>query len=218
MIEELADGTWVIAEDTHISKWVKEHGTLKCDPHLFAWLRPKLRNAEVIWDVGANIGDHTRFYLDLGKVVVAVEPNPEAFKCLAHNCPEASLLNVAASAVSDQKLRFQTCDNVGASRISRDGDQEVLTLALGAEALPRPDFIKLDVEGHELSALMGMIRVLEWRLPPIFLEINRGALAEQMTTPKQVTDWLKLLGYASFTVYPPNLDESAEQYDLFVTK
>jgi len=218
MIEKLDNGTWVIQEDTHISKWVKEHGSLKCDPHLFAWLRPKLRNVGVIWDVGANIGDHTRFYLDLGKVVVAVEPNPEAFECLQHNCPEAILVHAAAAAVSGAKLKFTLCDNVGASRISQNGNILVNSLALGTEKLPAPDFIKIDVEGYELSALMGMIRVLEWRNPPLFIEINRGALAEQQNTPKDVTDWLRLLGYTQFVIYPPNLDESAEQYDLYVTK
>jgi len=218
MIEKLDNGTWVIQEDTHISKWVKEHGSLKCDPHLFAWLRPKLRNVGVIWDVGANIGDHTRFYLDLGKVVVAVEPNPEAFECLQHNCPEAILIQGAASYCSGVPLKFFISDNVGASRVSDLGSIEVMTIRLDEEQIPIPQFVKVDVEGCEPIALAGMSDTLWEHGPALFVEINRGALAEGGFTPEDVKKQLQRYGYKHFQIYPPNLDESEEQYDLYITK
>ena len=109
-IEELPNGQWVLEGDTHISKWSREWGTIKCDPALFEIMTPWLDDVDVVWDIGAFIGDHTRFYLDLGKQVVAVEPNPLAFECLTHNCPEATLMNIAASKKTGT-LRFSPNDN-----------------------------------------------------------------------------------------------------------
>ena len=213
MIEKLPSGVWVIAEDTHISKWVKEHGTLACDPALFDHMRPWLADVSVVWDVGANIGDHTRFYLDEGKRVVAIEPNPEAFECLRHNCPEALCLNIAAS-LHTQNLPFAHSDNVGASRIHRDGKLSVAARSLDSLDLPPPDFIKLDIEGWEFFALQGMRITLERYRPMIFVEVNRGALATNAATPEDLLAFLSSVGYQTPQIYPPSASPAGEQYDL----
>ena len=213
MIEKLPSGAWVIAEDTHISKWVKEHGTLACDPALFADMKPWLKDTSVVWDIGANIGDHTRFYLDEGKRVIAVEPNPEAFECLKHNCPEALCLNFAASA-SRGELAFARTDNVGASRIQEGGDLTVPARQMDSLDLPPPDFIKIDVEGWELAALRGMQIALARYRPTVFIEINRGALANNGVFPEDVVEFMASLRYQTPAIYPPSALPSGEQYDL----
>ena len=218
-IEELSDGTWVIRNDSHVSKWVREWGTLACDPALFSDMRKWLDKPEIntIWDVGAFIGDHTFFYLSLGKTVVAVEPNPVAFECLSHNCPDAILLNLAAS-WKPGTLRFSPNDNAGASRITTDGPAEVRSAPLDNLNLPTPDFVKIDAEGWEYDVLQGMGDTLQCRRPLLFIEIDAGALAENGRDHTDITNLLRSFGYTRFQIHPPDAKWGDPQYDILVIR
>ena len=217
-IEELDNGQWVVAGDTHLGLWAKEHGSIITDPYLFEFLKPHLDDVKTIWDIGANIGDHTRQYLDWGKTVVAIEPNPITFKCLKHNCPEALCLNIAASDIKGE-LRFEHLDNVGASRVGIDGNISVSAEALDDLIdLPIPDFVKIDVEGWEVNALLGMLKTLKKYKPIIYIEINSGALANNEYTGDDVLSILQdTLGYSNFTYYPEGSVLGDPQFDILVS-
>jgi FkbM family methyltransferase len=218
VIEILPNGQWIVEGDTHLGAWAKQHGNIITDPHLFKWLKPHVENARVVYDLGANIGDHTRQYLDWGMKVVAIEPNPTAFRCLEHNCPEAECFNIAAS---DHKgpLGFTQIDNVGASRITAGGDIEVPAYPLDGFFAYRadllPGFVKIDVEGYEMFALRGMEKTLKMCKPIIFIEVNRGALEANGCTPEDITSFLRdYLGYTNFSYYPVEAEWGWPQFDL----
>lgn len=215
-IEEFK-GIWLVQGDTHIGTWVKEHGSLNIDPHLFRWLRQHLQRVEVIWDIGANIGDHTRFYLDLGTEVVAFEPHPLAFACLVHNCPEASCHNIAASDAHGS-VNLGSSDNVGASRITADGEWSVPAMALDdMPDLPAPQFVKIDVEGWEPNVITGMAATITCHKPILFVEMNRGALEANGFTADGLRDLVKSLGYRTELRYPANANDDDLQFDcLFI--
>jgi FkbM family methyltransferase len=217
-IEILEHDVWVVAGDTHISQWVKEHGTLACDPCLFDIMKIWLDKPEIstIWDIGANIGDHTYFYLSLGKTVISFEPNPIAFKCLEHNCPEAYVLNVAASNKSGV-LSFTSLDNVGASYIDNNGTINVSAEPLDSINLPAPQFVKIDVEGWEPNVITGMLKTLEEYKPMVFVEVNKGALARNGFTYHDIITPFKALGYENFTLMPETSAWGDEQYDVLIT-
>lgn len=218
-ITVLPNNQWVITDDTHLSLWAQQKGTIVTDPNLFRFLHPYLTDISTIWDVGANIGDHARQYLDWGKQVVAIEPNPLAFLCLSHNCPEAILVNAAASNSAGEHLRFMRLDNAGASRIHPNGDILVPTVILDWENLPTPGLIKLDVEGWELFALCGMQETIEKHRPLVFCEINRGALAANDITPDMLTSWFAERDYYTDVHYPAKALPTDEQFDiLFIPK
>lgn len=215
-IKQLHNGTWILAEDTHISRWVEEHNSLKCDPSLFQWLQPKLAGCKVAWDVGACIGDHTRFYLDLGLEVVAFEPNPDAFECLYHNCSEATCYNVAAGE-SHGEIGFCPNPNAGASHVSIHGEVPINVVPLDSVAKHNrtPDFIKVDVEGFEPQALAGMQNLLRQNKPKLFVEFNRGALQRNGSSPEQLKNQIESYGYTHFEIYPENANPNDPQYDYF---
>lgn len=217
MIEELPSGVWILSDDTHISQWVKAHNSLACDPALFANMRPWLRDCKVVWDIGANIGDHTRFYLDIGMQVVAVEPNPEVFTCLEHNCPEAICLNVGASD-EDGELDFAPNPNVGASRISAGGSLKIPVQILDNLELPAPDFIKIDVEGWEMHTLRGMRRTLVDHHPKMFVEVGRGALAANGVSAQDILDFMLSCGYKHPVIYPVSASAADEQFDWYFSE
>ena len=220
IIEIPQTGQWVIEGDSHLSKWSLEKGTIITDPWLFRFLKDYLEDAGMgrhqrftIFDVGANIGDHCRQYLDWGCEVVAFEPNPLAFQCLSHNCPTADCRNVAASDKNGE-ASFMRLENAGASRIQAGGDILVKTAILDDLALPKPDFCKIDIEGHELSALIGMDRTIRECRPLVLCEINRGALAANHVIPDYIIGWFENRGYSSDVIYPARAKRSDEQYDI----
>jgi FkbM family methyltransferase len=216
MIKKLPNDIWVLEKDTHISKWVEEHNSLKCDPCLFEWLRPRLVGASVAWDIGANIGDHTRFYLDLGMEVVALEPNPEAFRCLYHNCSDATCYNIAASD-GQEELTMALEDNVGASHVVDGGAVMVIAAPLDSVAKHHktPDYIKIDVEGFEAKTLAGMEKLLTNNKPKLFVEFNDGALKRNGSSSVDLKKQIESYGYTQFEIYPPNATLNDPQYDLF---
>ena len=214
-IETLPNGQWVVAGDTHFTVWSKQRGNIITDPHLMAWLKPHLEGVTTVLDCGANIGDHTRQYLDWGMQVIAIEPNPLPFACLEHNCPEATCLNIAASD-HDGILRFAQLENVGASRVSDSGMLVVEGRKLDDMGLPDPGFLKLDIEGFEVFALRGMIEMLKRAKPILFIEINRGALEANGHGLGDIIEILEECGYHAGITYPPKVDLNEPQYDLLV--
>lgn len=215
-IEALPNNQWVVEGDTHFAVWAKQHGNIITDPNLMKWLYPHLYQVGTIWDIGANIGDHTRQYLDWGKYVVAIEPHPVAFECLRHNCPEALCLNFAASDVTGT-VNFAALDNVGASRIRQSGEWTVPAQKLDDHPdLPAPGFVKADCEGWEPMVLAGMRGIIERHRPMVFIEINRGALAGNLCTPEDIYRFFLDLGYSveSALIYPPRAALDSEQFDI----
>lgn len=218
MIKQLSCGVWVVAEDTHYGRWVAEHGSLNTDPHLFKWFDRWLRTPtiEVVWDIGANIGVHTKHYLDLGKRVVAFEPHSEAFQCLVRNCPGALCVN---KAVGKETIDVRLCHdtNVGASAIWKEG-VPVKMVALDDCPCELPmHFVKLDIEGCETAAIQGMSELLRKYKPLILCEVNSGALTKQGSSQQELFDTVSNLGYVELERYPAGIAKTEPQYDMLFT-
>jgi FkbM family methyltransferase len=133
---------------------------------------------DVVWDVGAHIGFYSCLLSQIvGETgeVFAFEPNPNVFTVLVRQLSACNVANAqplcTALSESDGTARMLANPSYGqVSRISSSAPQQnetVLSISarrgdsLVQEGLARqPSFIKLDVEGHELSALIGMREVL----------------------------------------------------------
>ncbi|MEL6877076.1 MAG: FkbM family methyltransferase [Pseudomonadota bacterium] len=141
-------------------------------------------------DVGANVGNHAAY---LGKLLGAermhlFEPNPDAFRLLEVNIALNNLTSVtqlyrlALSDAAGEAAMVHMTNNLGAARIAPEGDGEgaMVSLARGDDVLggERVDFIKIDVEGHELAVLRGLERVLREQSPTLFVEVEDHNCAE----------------------------------------
>ena len=152
---------------------------------------------DVVLDVGAHLGIHT---LLLSKVVgesgrvFAFEPNPEVVSVLALTLKplvNAALFPIALSDRAGSATLYVPADaSMGSFRREwteqevREVPCNVRTLdALLAEAvIPRPDFIKCDVEGSELAVFEGAHRILNRvEAPVVLFEVRR--MSEQVHRP-----------------------------------
>ena len=165
------------------------------DEKEFALLATYLRLGDWALDVGANVGHYTMRMAEIvgpsGRVV-ALEPVPDTFSLLAANMRLAmhanvTLLNVAASDTiatahmqiprfADGRVNFYQ-----AHLTAEAGGLAVLTLPVDALSLPRVSLVKIDVEGHELSALRGMQRTIERDRPVLIVETGAQQTADMLT-------------------------------------
>lgn len=158
-----------------------------------------------VLDIGANVGHYTMRLSELvgenGRVI-SFEPVPETFELLARHaamapCKNISLINAAASAsvglstMSIPKFEDVALRNYYRARLSADearSNLHVLRLPVDSLALPNTiRLVKVDTEGHELSVLVGMKRLLERDRPTVIAEDG----------DPEVVRFLEALGYAS---------------------
>jgi FkbM family methyltransferase len=214
MIKQTTNGVWVIANDTHFSKWVEESGRLDHDQYVIQLLLPKIDPGIVI-DAGANIGTHTIVYCNVvgSSNVIAIEPNLECVKCLRKNVPYC---NIIEAAIGDECGRGNLVlqDNVGASYMI-DGDDipiiklDTCELVLLKSQTKRISFIKIDIEGYEVRALKGATQLISKHRPVMWIEVNRGALLRANTCEQELLDLIESFGY-SWKAYP----KQDIQYDI----
>ncbi len=146
------------------------------------------------WDVGANIGYYTltaaKLVAPAGRVV-AFEPGAAAWQSLKDNVAlnPGGTIRLERLALSDRSgeavlhRRGDIAD--GGASLSRRADYhqaaEVVTTTtlmafLAASGEGPPDFLKIDVEGHEDDVLAGGAELLEGHSPPLLLiEMNDPA-------------------------------------------
>jgi len=188
------EGEVILAEETPdgIARWITPCGTL-CAPlserstlvfcigeqerGFYGKGRRGVQAGDIVLDCGANYGTFTRHALNLGaRLVVAVEPGPEAVNCLTQtfandpsvtvqpvgvwnrNCTLTLYQSAGSSAANSFVLPLEETQGESAIPV-RTIDSLVETLGL-----PRVDFIKMDIEGAECKALEGAQRTLQrWK-------------------------------------------------------
>jgi len=210
-VKILPNGIAVIEGDTHISKWVEESGRLDHDQYALPIILEHIEEGHLVVDAGAFIGDHTRSYLDkvgAGGIVMAFEPNPEAFECLVYNCPEADTIPFGLSDASTP-ARLGKRANAGASMIGDEGEFIQLD-RLDNYGLKQLDFLKLDVEGYEMNALEGARNTIAHFRPKMWIEINEYALNQQDCSPREIYRFLEGFNY-EIIPYP---EDNIPQYDI----
>jgi FkbM family methyltransferase len=154
------------------------------------------REGDLIFDVGANQGYKTHLFLRLGAKVVAVEPDrisQEVLeqKFLKHRLKRKPLV-IVGKAISDRSSKItmwidtpgsamNTLSQKWAETLRADDrrfghtlsfehsrDVETISMEQLIAAHGLPFFVKIDVEGHELNVLQGMLRPV----PYLSFEVN----------------------------------------------
>jgi FkbM family methyltransferase len=172
----------VDTRDSAISAWIVLDGLW--ETHVTQWLQQTLRPGQTFVDVGANVGYFTLLGGQLvgpeGRVV-AVEAHPGLADLLRRNVVMNGLYgyvttwNRAAWSSSTtvelhQRLNYSGASSVGAigqEALDRLGDVEEMVEVQAVavddllEGLPSVDVLKIDIEGAELQAFMGLSRTFE---------------------------------------------------------
>lgn len=153
----------------HYVRTIQKSG-LNAEPDLLV-LPSLLRSDWVCVDIGANIGLYTKHLSALSKEVLAIEAVPFTFQVLSQMVKSLGLQNVRLYnfAVSDHNGRgAMNVPNIWKAYLS-DGDEvDVSTVDALLADCPRVDFIKCDVEGHEIKVVNGSLETIS-RFKPAWL-------------------------------------------------
>jgi FkbM family methyltransferase len=174
-------------------------------------LLTNIREGDLVWDVGANVGLYTRLFVDRvgrdGKVI-AFEPSPRAFAQLQSSFatePSVILQEVALSDFDGEADFFvaERGSTVTDSLVFHSGNSASIRTSVkrgDSMCSNAPAIIKIDVEGAELEVLKGMTETLRTPgLRGVFVEVHFLALAQRgmRTAPVEIQ---KLLQHAGFDV------------------
>jgi FkbM family methyltransferase len=187
-----------------------------CDERdLFAQIEPMIRQANHFVDIGASLGQYTRFASQVmkpGTRIMAIEADPVRFEELQRNCSQwqqGSGVEVDArfGAVTDSEgpVRFfSTGSNISGGLFQHATDagdiewNEIEAPGFTLDALfpdAPPSFVKVDVEGAELRVLRGAERVLAARETIFFIEVHSWPDPEGQANPEQVLAHMRDRGY-----------------------
>lgn len=145
-------------------------------------------------DIGANVGNHSLFcalFLNPERVILA-EPNPVAIRTLVANvqinglediCDTSRLgVGIGAKTMKGAAVSWRSRgwekSNLGGAQLRETGGD--LTVLRGDEFMgeDRADFIKIDVEGMEISVLEGLSSTIERDRPILFVEVDNENSSE----------------------------------------
>ncbi len=162
------------------------------EPRTATWFNVKV--GETVIDVGAHIGRYTLVAARLASKVIAVEPEPSNFSMLCANIRLNGFLNVIALPVAlsrdGGKRRFYLSDrgDTATSSLEREWrskrsvgrkpnvievQAETLDNLIASFDLQVVDWLKIDVEGHEVEVLQGGSTTLR-RTKRLIMEVSPG--------------------------------------------
>ena len=209
---------WLPAYDSVMTPWIAHHGTW--EPDESAFLRSHLKPGMTFLDVGANVG----YFSILGArivgpsgAVVAIEPEPTNYALLCANLWEARAVNVepirAAASSFDGPLSLSVSrENCGDHRsfLKRPLDQvlEVVGVRVDEVFAPdaRVDVIKIDIQGADHRAVLGMERLVARCEPVLLVEFWPRGIEELGDRPVDVLSCYRGLGLNVSLLAAPGID------------
>lgn len=132
----------------------------------------------IVFDCGANIGNHTVFWGSRCKEVHAFEPFPASFSLLERNMAVNHIPGKAYNVLLGNdpgRYRVETTEvSRGATHFVKDENGDFVSVRLDdiVEQSVKPNFIKIDVEGDELDLLKGAHRILSESHPVLWIEVH----------------------------------------------
>lgn len=152
-----------------------------------------LKSGDLVYDVGANVGNRVQAFLDIGCKVVAIEPQEECYKILENKFGNTiGIIKEGLGAEEDEKTMYIANENTISSfskewidSVKQERFKEyewnktvkikITTLDKLIKEYGQPVFCKIDVEGYEYEVLSGLSQSLnlislEYTVPE---QINR---------------------------------------------
>jgi FkbM family methyltransferase len=174
---------WIVGSQRH-AFWLGSY-----EPHVQKLIAREVERSGVFYDVGANVG----FYSLLASTLIedgqvfAFEPLPANVRYLRRHLELNSIRNVQVSemAISDQvgTAFFQEEESGAMGRLETGGNYQVATTTLDSlifeQQMAPPSYIKMDIEGGELRALLGARSCFEKYKPKLILATHGKEVHEE---------------------------------------
>jgi FkbM family methyltransferase len=180
-----------------------------------------LSTGDFVIDIGANIGIYTKYlseFVETTGKVMSIEPIPITYSFLLNNIEKLKLINVETHniAIAEKEMTsemfvptgisgeyysraklFDTNDKITEMNL-RTIEVKLVPLDMLVNSLDRSiSFIKIDVEGFELSVLKGAKKTLENNKPSLLVEIE-GDPSDTGSNADCVLKFLRAFNYLPY--------------------
>jgi FkbM family methyltransferase len=188
------------------------------EPELLA-IRKFISDGNIVIDIGGSFGIFSLFmssFVGPNGKVYTFEPgnlsytelsanialNQRGSRIIAHNVAASDhahtvrLYHIANSPVNFSIGLTEGVAKIGVEYENVYADRVDAIVPLNEQEFVR--FIKIDVEGYEVTALEGARNIIERSRPVIMFEVSTSALARQGLTPRNVYNFLREFKYSFY--------------------
>ena len=171
-----------------------------------------IKPGDLVFDIGANVGNRTNVFLELGARVVAVEPQPYCIRQLEKRFgnriklepvglgskigkAEMSVADVAnISSLSSKFIQQTSKTRFASNKWDKKISIQIDTLDNLISKFGEPQFCKIDVEGYEPEVLKGLHQALpcfsfEYCVPEMAIEMIDSINLIHHLNPGQVYNY-----------------------------
>ncbi len=179
------------------------------------WSIELSRDAKIIFDIGCNIGVNAILFNKFSsmKRIYLFEPNPDALSLAVENSilngfsKKVRIFNYCISNENNKILEFYSVLEGAAGSLYEDysstakdlnNSYDVKTKTIDkicADENVIPDFVKIDVEGHEFQVLEGSKRTALNGKTKFLVEIHSSKLLPIEENLDRVINWAKSISY-----------------------
>lgn len=200
------------------------------EPSILKIIKNNINTGDVILDVGANIGQHSIFMSfvtgNTGKII-SFEPVSSIYAQFKNsieinNIKNITLHNLACGDMEKEMNINTISSNMGGSSLVFSGDDrkiekiKVITADSIVKNENKINFIKIDVEGYEYEALLGLKDTIEKHHPKIMLEYSYAGYKSMGTdSAKKILDLLYSFDYDLYDIENNNkkINKSKNNFD-----
>jgi FkbM family methyltransferase len=181
----------------------------KQDAFEISLMKKYIHKGDTVLDIGANIGFYAEILSDIvgehGKVH-CFEPDTINFNHLQNRCKKLSNVTVNNKAVSEktETIKIYTSKQLNVDHRTYKPDEydqeiEIEAIAIDEYLKSKPvNFIKMDIQGFEMSAVKGMTRTLQSPDLKMLSEFWPYGMRKAGTS---VLEYFKFLKQYDFTIY-----------------
>lgn len=178
------------------------------------WLAALGREAEIIFDIGCNVGHSSVLLLmyKRAKEAIVVDANPQALGLCAENlarnglCDRARFVSAFVSDKEDAEIDFFTSDARADGSMFRAPGNEAPTvrvLTTTCDKMARdygliPDLVKIDVEGAESWVLAGASQLARAGGTRFFVEMHSPPGLSMIDNARRVLEWCAQHNYVAY--------------------
>ena len=190
------------------------HGKIRAD-YDTGWAIELSRNANVIFDVGCNIGMNAVLFNQFSSVnkIYLFEPNISALSLAVENSilngfsEKIRIFNYCISNENNKILKFYSVLEGAAGSLHRDFSHtandlnsfyDVRTITIDKICEDEnviPDLIKVDVEGHEYQVLEGSTKTALKGKTKFLVEMHSSKILSMEENSNKLLEWAKKINY-----------------------
>lgn len=175
------------------------------DGACYQWTNTELTSASIVIEscdkkrtivhAGGNVGAYTLKFAKAFESVYVFEPDLTNFKCLTLNTADHENVFQFRAALGDSATQISLTNNdKNCGTFFIDGKGNIPLITIDSLNLNDVDCIHLDVEGYEVSALMGALETIKRSSPLIVIEwLDHGE--KYGWTKQNILGFLSGLGY-----------------------